>query len=64
MQPHVRAQERAAQAQALVRHPPMQLGSGEFGFFVSDSRTRSCWLAVQENGSITALAPAPPDACQ
>jgi hypothetical protein len=64
MAPRIKAQEHAAQPQRLVRSSAMQIGSGEFGFFVSDSKTGSCWLGVQENGSITALATAPREACQ
>jgi hypothetical protein len=64
MAPRIKAEERAAQPQTLIRYPPMKIGSGEFGFFMSDSKTDSCWLVVQENGSITALAPAPREACR
>ncbi len=63
--PRVGAQERAGQEQNLISHPTISLGNGANGFFVGDPRTHACWLAVSgHTGTITALAPAPPEACK
>jgi hypothetical protein len=64
MAPRVRAQERASQPQNLIPHPIINLGNGAVGFFVGDPKTHACWLAVTGHEAITAIAPAPPEACQ
>lgn len=49
----------------IAKHrPDMSVGYGDIGFFISDSKTRACWLAVRSKGAISALAPAPPEARQ
>lgn len=61
--PRAVAQERAGQEQVLTDHPAAGFTRWKF---VSDSHTHSCWLAaIAGNGrDVTALAPAPPQACQ
>jgi hypothetical protein len=64
MAPSIKAQERAAQPQTLIPHPDISIGYNEVLFFVSDSKTHSCWLAARARGVLVGLASAPPEACQ
>jgi hypothetical protein len=57
------ARQRDADDQVLTDHPASGFTPWKFG---SDSRTHSCWLAALAPNArdVTALAPAPPDACR
>ena len=61
--PRVTAHEHTAQSENLIPHPIIGVGSGQ-GFFIGDPKTHACWLAVLGRDGITALAPAPPEACR
>ena len=66
MAPHAIAQGSASQAEVISDHPAAGGIGNNLWFFVSDSRTQSCWLSARSiaNNTVTALAPAPPEACR
>ena len=64
--PRVVAQEGTSSYQELIDHPAAGGTGNNLWFFVSDSKTHSCWLSARSRagGPVTALAPAPPEACR
>jgi hypothetical protein len=62
--PSIRAQPANEQRPNAVVFHPVKDGYGLF--FMSDDKTNSCWVGYRESGTntITALSPAPKEACR
>jgi hypothetical protein len=62
--PSIRAQQTNEQRPNTILFQPVKDGYGLF--FMTDDKTHSCWVGYRETGTntITALSPAPKEACR